>query len=247
MARVSTSIAFVPAHKAPRLEKTCGFCGRAFYCTKAELRWRTGEFCSSLCSARGTGVRKRGRKTIERQCEVCSAKFLKRPDHVRRGWGRFCSKLCRIKFNTRPLAERFWEKVTKTKSCWLWRAGRKQSKWDYGTIKESGKFGRMLSAHRVSWELHKGPIPKGACVLHTCDRPSCVNPAHLFLGTHADNVHDMMNKQRCGVSKLTAEQVLNMRADYKSGKFKQVELAPRYGVSEGTVYHILRRRTWAHI
>lgn len=96
------------------------------------------------------------------------------------------------------LIRRFHEKyvIVEPCGCWIWLGA--QSGRGYGYIKFKG---RMLQAHRVSWELHHGPIGEadghhGACVLHRCDTPSCVNPNHLFVGSHADNMEDKVRKGR---------------------------------------------------
>ncbi len=98
--------------------------------------------------------------------------------------------------NRRSLADRFWEKVHKCdpSECWLWRAG--LSTQGYGRMSSPGKSGPVLMAHRVSYEFANGPIPPGLWVLHRCDVPRCVNPAHLFLGTVADNNADKVAKGR---------------------------------------------------
>lgn len=98
-------------------------------------------------------------------------------------------------FKSRSLEERFWEKVDKRgpDECWLWKAGRDRN--GYGHI-GVGK-GRSTRAHRVSWELANGSeIPVGLLACHTCDNPPCVNPAHIFIGTMADNLQDASAKGR---------------------------------------------------
>src|SRR4030043_140451 len=87
--------------------------------------------------------------------------------------------------------DRFWEKVNKTNSCWLWTAS--------GTAQGYGRFRighKKQLAHRISWEIHNGPIPIGMLVCHKCDNPPCVNPHHLFLGSISDNTKDMYLKKR---------------------------------------------------
>lgn len=90
------------------------------------------------------------------------------------------------------MLNRFWNKVYKTDSCWLWIGSRLPT--GYGTFRVGKKVKR---AHRVSWELHNGPIIDGSLlVCHTCDNPMCVNPDHLFLGTNLDNMRDRNAKGR---------------------------------------------------
>jgi hypothetical protein len=92
----------------------------------------------------------------------------------------------------RSLAERFWEKVDRSGECWTWTASKIGR--GYGQIGITRS--RSDRAHRVSWRLAHGEIPNGLCVLHRCDNPSCVNPAHLFLGTKGDNAADRQKKGR---------------------------------------------------
>jgi len=87
----------------------------------------------------------------------------------------------------------FWAEVEKTDGCWLWRAALSTN--GYG---QTSRDGVQIRAHRLAWELERGPIPVGLLVLHRCDVPTCVNPDHLFLGTNKDNSRDMAAKGRDG-------------------------------------------------
>jgi hypothetical protein len=95
-----------------------------------------------------------------------------------------------------PIKDRFWPKVDRGGSdeCWEWIGSRHPD--GYGRIGAGGKHGGTIYAHRASWEIHGNKIPNGLCVLHHCDNPPCVNPAHLFLGTQADNIKDKVAKGR---------------------------------------------------
>jgi len=124
-----------------------------------------------------------------------------------------------------------------------------------------------MSAHRVSWLIHHGPIPDGFCVLHDCDNPPCCNPHHLFLGTLQDNSDDMVSKgrQACGVkngkhthpertprgeqhgnARFTDETVLTIRALYASG-VKPVIIRKQFSIPTVTFYRIVNREYWTHI
>jgi hypothetical protein len=147
---------------------------------------------------------------------------------------------------------RFWKKVAldpNPASCWEWEAYR--NKKGYGRF---GLDGKMQKAHRVAWTLANGPIPEGEgyhgiCVLHKCDNPACVRPAHLFLGTNADNMRDKTEKGRQAKgeahrkAKLTAEDIYAIRADPRL----QREIAADFGVSQTQVSRIKRHEKWAHL
>ena len=93
----------------------------------------------------------------------------------------------------RSIEERFWAKVKKSDGCWEWTGDKNKGR--YGSIYCSEEK-RNLRAHRMSYEMHKGPITDGLWVLHRCDNPPCVNPDHLFLGTARDNIMDAIKKGR---------------------------------------------------
>ena len=162
---------------------------------------------------------------------------------------------------------RFWLKVEKTEDCWLWTGARDRK--GYGKFSMGSQYkpdgsrrNSMVSAHRFSYELAYGPIPPhdsfhGLCVLHSCDNPSCVNPAHLSLGTNKDNVHDMdrkgrrRNGQLCGQDHhgavLTEENVREIVRKHREDGVTQLSLSKEFGVSHSTINHIFTGRLWAHL
>ena len=143
----------------------------------------------------------------------------------------------------RPLADRFWEKVSvgPAEECWEWTGS--TSDTGYGNISTGLAKPRMRSAHRVAWELRNGPIRDGLWVLHRCDNRPCVNPAHLFLGTDTDNNRDMARKGRVD-HQLTPQQVREIRRLWP-GSLTMAELGHEFGVSKSAVWSVIHGRTWA--
>lgn len=151
-----------------------------------------------------------------------------------------------------PLADRFWKKVNKTETCWLWTGSLNQS--GYGRINPGGGGSQPVETHRVSWEMAHGPIPDKAFVLHKCDVRNCVNPDHLFLGDNLANARDMIAKDRCQLRsggsgefsayrKMTWGQVLCIRDKYAEG-MKQSDIAAEYGLTQSGVSKIVRMKVW---
>jgi len=111
--------------------------------------------------------------------------------------------------------------------------------------------GKNWRSHRISYVLYRGEIPEGFIVLHSCDIPACINPDHLSLGTHDENMRDMKRKgrqalgERVNLSKLTAPQVEEIRRRYVGGNMNH--LAKEFGVSRVAVGQIIRKQTWRHV
>lgn len=204
------------------------------------------------------------RRTISRSCEACGASFLAETGEVKRGRARFCTHAC---FMARrgDLATRLWAKVDKNGPvpahcpelgpCWVWTGA--TSKAGYGLIQAGRKStaGYWLPdyAHRVVYELTNGPLRAGNDACHHCDNPPCVNPAHLFDGTRADNVQDALQKGRmplgeCNPSaKATADVVREIRSRYAAGGISQAKLAREYGFSQMAISQMVRHVTWKHL
>lgn len=131
--------------------------------------------------------------------------------------------------------------VVSPTGCWEWTGA--QHPLGYGVVKVAGK---QWAVHRYVSTLIDGKIPAGMHVLHRCDNRACVNPAHLFRGTHSDNMADKQQKGRTvsPATKLSAEQVQEIRARYQAGGVSYRTLAAKYGVSKETIGAVVRRETW---
>lgn len=154
----------------------------------------------------------------------------------------------------KTIEQRFWEKVDRAEpdGCWIWKAARYPS--GYGHINDQGKH---LTAHRLVWQWTNGPIPAGMEVCHKCDVRACVNPAHLFLGSHAENMRDMIAKGRADHSrnprgernasaKLTWADVAKMRSLKATGRYSNVELGRMFGVTKSAARMVVSHQTWTN-
>lgn len=135
--------------------------------------------------------------------------------------------------------ERLMNKVERDGECWVFSGAK--SHRGYGLF----RYTKLMSAHRVSYLLHKGEIPEGMFVLHKCDNRACVNPDHLFLGTHQDNMDDMNAKDRANNphKKLSAESVAEIRGLLAAGAM-QKSIAKQYGINQSSVSWIKTGRSW---
>jgi hypothetical protein len=137
--------------------------------------------------------------------------------------------------------------------CWVWNGH--INNHGYGVVGFGSRAthrGTML-AHRMSYEVFIGPIPRDLNVLHSCDNPSCINPEHLFAGTHLDNHRDMVSKGRqvilrgedVGTSKLTASQVREIKS--RLGYRNSGALAREFGVSDSLIDNVRYGKSWRHV
>jgi hypothetical protein len=212
-------------------KRDCDYCGKYYEgCGR--------NFCSKNCLHKSLIKPKTGR-----YCDECGAYYI--------GQGKyFCSRKCSDKRYSRNKKERFMSNVIvlDIQECWDWSGSMRGG---YGLFHFNGN---PFIASRVAWELAYGEIPKNICVLHKCDRPICCNPNHLFLGTPADNMHDMARKGRAsrlpgeknGEAILTGEQVKEIRLLWKRGR-SIASLARQFGMSETQTGRVVHNESWKHI
>ena len=132
--------------------------------------------------------------------------------------------------------------------CWLWAT--QADPYGYGNF-SFGNKNRL--AHRASYMIYKGEIPDGLFVCHSCDMPACVNPEHLFLGTNLDNMLDRDSKQRQArgkaipQTKLSLEEVIQIREAYAVGNTTYNRLAKQFNVKDTTIQAIIQRKSWKYV
>ena len=184
-------------------------------------------------------------------CRVCGALRQRSPSAARTD-NLFCSKRCNARFHAEKrknkAAEQFWSRVTirQPEECWFWTGYKNPA--GYGQI---GWNGKLRLTHRIALSLTDGDFVSQLRVCHSCDNPSCCNPAHLWRGTDHDNVHDRISKGRSNFArgeaasktKLTTESVLAIRASKGVASI----FANKFGVSVPTIHAIRTRRTWRHL
>jgi hypothetical protein len=190
-------------------------------------------------------------KLLTYKCKKCNKEFQKYIHKLHSTHPTYCSRLCTNNRNGTPI-ERFFKFISAQShpnDCWEWLGVK--SHQGYGNFTFNN---HPVRAHRFSWELHGGTIPEGLLVCHHCDNPSCVNPLHLYVGTHVDNNNDTIKRGRnidrkgskhpCSV--VTEKIALEIRSKSKQGQTGQ-ELSREYGLCEATISNIKNRKSWTHI
>lgn len=149
---------------------------------------------------------------------------------------------------------KFWNKIrligASDDDCWEWT--RAMTQLGYGVVRMDG---RNFFVHRIAFFLTHGPFPNALKICHKCDNPKCCNPDHLFLGTQADNLHDMFRKDRrpaakgvgTAAAKLNDAIVREIRERYAKGGVTHRKLASEYGIAYSGIFGIVNRITWAHV
>lgn len=224
--------------------------------SKRMFHWACRCSCGNIVIVSGESLIRQRRTSCGRHDVVlwCSIEGCKEPHKAKK----LCNKhYQRLKNKGNPLRwrnqtgddyeARFWAKTKETSSgCWEWQGG--YGVWGYGQCQYQK---RQYRAHRLAWSFTNGEIPENLHVLHNCDNPKCVNPSHLRLGTHQENMQDKkvrnfkikgeLNHQ----SKLTNQDVIEIKKQLKTASLRQ--LANRYKVSNQTILAIKQGRTWTSV
>ena len=226
---------------------TCAYCGAVVTLSKSQKqRVKRGGpiYCDRRCYGDSMSA------PVHRNCLVCGAPFVTRQSRVDEGFGLYCGKPCSNKARAVPEADRFWALVDRTgDGCWLWLGARDKDGYGLFALRERGQ----TVAHRWIYQQVHGSLDASIKVLHHCDNPPCCRLDHLFAGTPADNMADMVAKGRQkGMdthprAQLTEDDVRAIRALHAAGGITLSRLATQYGAHIATIHSIVSRRTWKYL
>lgn len=229
------------------IRASCQHCGREFLAPAHNVRKGWGKYCSNACSSK---AKIRGAET---NCVICGTVFHASRSALEHGAGTTCSPSCRgrqaMKMRWGDESERFMRTLNASKAdgCWLWAGSIASGR--YGSFFIGG---RRVAAHRYVYEHFNGPIPDGLDVLHRCDTPRCVNPDHLWLGSHKENMEDRNEKHRQARgtrhprAKLTELQVAEIKTRLQAGEGVR-HTARAFGISYTTARSIRDGRCWGWV
>lgn len=183
----------------------------------------------------------------------CKKEFTPRLEQIRNGVGLFCSMNCSHRYKKTCWIIRLLEKIlVSEKGCWEWQGakcgGKKKGEGRYGLFNIGTE---LIMSHQASYLYFYGidPRPLKLQVLHKCDNPACINPLHLFLGTHQDNMDDAVRKERMnfgeinGHTHLTSQDAKAIYHDPRGLK----EIGEEYGICSASVWNIKKENTWKHV
>lgn len=220
---------------------TCAHCGVTVWKRKFVS---VPKYCSRECSA----AAQRTAPAMKFRCEACGAE-CERQRNMHLAF-KYCSPACNYIGKVKHPDEHFWPKVDKSGECWIWTGG--TDGYGYGKV---NYLGRRQKTHRLSWMLIRGPIPDGLSVLHNCptgDNPACCNPAHLWLGTNADNMRDMAAKGRASKgeahhwARKSEGDVLRIIVLRFAG-WSNRAIADYFSIPKTSVESIVYGSTWKHL
>lgn len=220
------------------MERICLHCHQPFIPAKKHPKQ---VYCSRACVMRKNAIAQR---LPAFTCKQCGQQF-----NSKSGRAQYCTQRCsgiasNLNRTRRPIEDRFWENVEKTDYCWLWTGT--LSTPGYGMLSINGHY---QNASRIAWELYHGETPGKKHVLHRCDNPRCVRGDHLFIGSHQDNMKDMVQKHRHHHGethrshKLTEQAVREIRVS----KFTHRKLASIYSVGQSVISRIKAGKAWKHV
>jgi hypothetical protein len=237
----------MPRKPQPRIRRICETCGAEFYVTQARLNAYPAKYCSLICrdAAHQTTV----------ICKQCGKEFTLNKSRIHGNRGQLCSPECqrlyltgRAKRKHVPTREDFEAYMRESfvvnhqSDCWEWT----KACTDHGYARASVGGKRYRASRIAAWLWLGFDLNSGLDVMHTCDNPKCVNPAHLIPAPTKENVIDMYRKERSNHQKMSVEKVQEFRHLRDAGHTTR-SLAKRFGLNESWAGHIARGEAWAHV